>query len=690
MPLRWMVTRRRCITPEVRQAEAAECGLAALAIILGYHGTHVTLEELRRLAGSTARGSSAFFLVALARRFGLVATFSREELETLADLGFPLIAHSRFIHFVVVEGINGEHVWINDPDGGPRTITEAEFNLDFTGIALSFAPGPSHRPRGRAFSWWRYLRARASGRRPLLLVAAGAALAAAFATLASVRLAAAAAGWALGEGGFGGIAVAAAAAALAAGVLGYCRDSSAARCAAAIAGDAVERSFRRLSRLPGRFFFDRQPSQIRAKLGAAITLGSQGAFLASVLGLSLPIVLGAGALAVDRHAGGVIAVSAGLDVLAVALLFGRRGGIAARLGAGAPPIVALSAEQIDQIDTYWVGGGEMDLYTMLAGRHADLAAPLQEAGAQYAALESARSFLSAIRWAGALGFAVLGVTRDYLTFGEAAALVMLAMLIDMPLGKFACYFRLSALKDAAGALADLDEVAVDPVEIGAYRSSPRSPGSHVEARAASWSVGPAQPAVLDGVSFALEPGGQLGICGPSGSGKTILTHLLVGIRQPSSGGLLIDGQPPTAWREGDAVLVTRACVVIDATLRSNLSLGAALPDDVLAAALREVRLWDELEPRGGLDLRLSRGGAELSGGQRSRLDMARAMLRRPRLIVVDGALDSVELALESEIRNAIRRRGTTLVLVSARAETLSACDRVLRLAACEPAVFGSP
>ena len=689
MRLRRMATRRRCITPEVRQAEAAECGLAALAIILGYHGTHVTLEELRRLAGSTARGSSAFFLVALARRFGLVAKFSGEEPETLADLGFPLIVHSRFIHFVVVEGINGEHVWVNDPDGGPRAITKAEFDLDFTGIALSFAPGPGYRPRGRAFSWWRNLRARAIARRLLVFVAAGAALTAAFATLAAVRLAAAAADRALGEAGFEGIAAAAAAAALAAGILGYCRDSGAARLAAAIAGDAIGRSFHRLSHLPGRFFFDRQASQIRAKLGAAITLGAQGAFIAAMLGLSLPVVLGAGALAIDRHAGGIITVSAGLDVVAVTLLFGRRGGMAARLGAGAPPIVALSAEQIDQIETHWVGGGEMDLFTLLAGRHADLAAPLQKAGAQYAALESARCFLSAIRQAGALGFAVLGVVRHYLTFGEAAALVMLAMLIDMSLGKFACHFRLAALKDAAGALADLDEVSVDPVEIGAVRSSLESPGSHVEARAASWSTGPAQPAVLDSVSFALEPGGQLGICGPSGSGKTILTHLLAGIRKPSSGDLLIDGQPPSAGREGDTVLVTRACAVIDATLRSNLALGAALSDDVLVAALCEVRLWDELASRGGLDLRLSRGGAELSGGQRSRVDMARALLRRPRLIVVDGALDSVELALESEIRNAIRRRGTTLVLVSARAETLSACDRVLRLAAGEPAVFGS-
>jgi ABC-type multidrug transport system fused ATPase/permease subunit len=187
---------------------------------------------------------------------------------------------------------------------------------------------------------------------------------------------------------------------------------------------------------------------------------------------------------------------------------------------------------------------------------------------------------------------------------------------------------------------------------------PRHAGSRIELTDVCWSGGLDQPLAVDRVTFDLDPGSHLGIAGASASGKTVITHLLTGLKRPTRGTVLIDGCPPSELPTATAVLIERVGAVFDATVRDNLLLGAPLPDVALRAALRDVRLWDELSPRGGLDLVLSQGGAELSGGQLSRLNLTRALLRRPSLLVIDEALDSVELPLEAQIRSLVRRRGT--------------------------------
>ncbi|HXP78079.1 MAG TPA: cysteine peptidase family C39 domain-containing protein [Stellaceae bacterium] len=677
---RWLALRRsHPVSPEVRQGEAAECGLAAIAIILGYHGVHVPLEELRQAAGSTYLGTSASTMVALARRYGLEAHSFRREPDTLPELGFPLIAHCRFIHFVVVEGMTADHVLLNDPDAGPRRMPLEEFDLEFTGIALTFVPSSALQPRGCGFRWWRYLGGAIRGRFPMIAALAGTALVAALALAGSIRYAGAALDQLSATTPSLRTLALAAAAALVAGGLALLRGRGSARLASAIADDALGRAFRPLARLPGAFFIDRHVDQIIAKLEAPLALAQQGGLAEAAFGLASPLVLSGAALAIDPRAGAVIASTALIDVLSVALIGSRRGGAVARLGDGAPPSVAPATDVIAQMDAHRIGGGEGELFGLLAGQHAAAATPLQEAGAGYAALASWRMFLAAGRLAGALGFGVLAVLGGALAIGDVAALGLLALSLEGPLGNFARQHRLAPLKEAAHELADLDRAR--PLPTAPMSRVAPSGGSRVVATDVSWLGALGQPPGLDGVTFRLEPGCHLGVSGPSASGKTVLVHLLTGIKQPTGGALLIDGRSPLELTPGSAALVAAAGAILDVTLRDNLLLGAALSDDALREALEDVRLWDELMPRGGLDLVLSGGGAELSGGQRSRLFLARALLRVPSLLVIDGALDSVELPLEAHIRGVIRRLGATLVQVSARTESLLACDRVLRLAA---------
>jgi ATP-binding cassette subfamily B protein len=191
---------------------------------------------------------------------------------------------------------------------------------------------------------------------------------------------------------------------------------------------------------------------------------------------------------------------------------------------------------------------------------------------------------------------------------------------------------------------------------------------------------------LSGVTFDVPAGATLAVVGPTGSGKSTLAGLLVRLVDPATGAVVLDGIDLRRLREGEvsgqAAFVAQGTFLFDDTVRGNVTLGGEYDDEQTWAALRTAAAAEFVDrlPQ-GLETRIGERGATLSGGQRQRLALARAVIRRPRLLVLDDATSAVDPAVEARILDALRaaERPSTVVVVAYRQATIALADEVVWL-----------
>lgn len=686
----------RVRTPTLLQMEAVECGAASLGIVLAYFGRWVPLEELRVACGVSRDGSKASNLLRAARRYGLTAKGFKKEPDALADMPWPMIVHWNFNHYLVFEGFKGDHAYLNDPVTGPRRVTRAEFSEAFTGVALAFEKGPEFvagaKPPGLAGMLGRQLkRSRAAVgfalAASLALVLPGIALPAFTKAFVDEVLIGGQRSWLvpllLGMG----------ATALLRAALTALQQSALLKLETKFAMVMASRYVWRLLQLPVPFFGQRHPGDIAGRVAANDRVARllSGEMATAAMSLLTVVFFGLVMLTYD------VALAAVTILLVLGNVLFLRGASRGREDAGRrllseqAKLGAVTIGSIQAIETLKSAGLEGQAFERWAGYQARLLSVRQTLGVHSAMLTVAPTFLNALGTAAILGLGAVRVMDGALTVGALVAFQSLAASFSEPVAKLVGMGgTLQRVKADLQRLNDTLDHAPDPqsglvAEGAEIADGPARLSGAVELVDVSFGYSVLDPPLIEGLSLALAPGMRVALVGGSGSGKSTVGRLICGLVQPWSGQILFDGRPPAeipvGLRAASIAYVDQDVFLFDGSVRDNLTLwDRTVPEAALTRALEDAAILGEVAGRQGqLDAPVAEGGVNFSGGQRQRLEIARALTGNPSILVLDEATAALDVATEKLIDDNLRRRGCTCIIIAHRLSTIRDCDEIIVL-----------
>lgn len=680
-------------TPTILQMEAVECGAAALAMVLAHHGAWIPLEQLRVACGVSRDGSKASNIVRAARSFGLDAKGFRKEPATLHDVPMPCIIHWNFNHFVVLEGIDGDRVYLNDPSVGRRQTDIVELDLAFTGVALAMAPTAAFRKSGHRPQGLRLLlrELRSSKAAAFLLVMVSLALvmpaivAAGFSKIFIDHILIQHTGsWLIP------LLIGMALTALLRAVLTWLRQSLLLRLQTKLSVVMVSRFLWHVMALPVEFFTQRHAGDIATRIAANEQIGRllSGGVAANALNLT-SIVFFAAAMAIYDWPLAAIGVGMSLaNVLALKLIGERRQDLSRSLALEQGKLVGATVGAVRGIETLKASGLEDEAFGQWAGIQAKALNAEQQLGASSIFLDMLPTLFSGLTVAAILGIGGLRVIEGALTLGGLVAFQSLMASFSEPVTDLVNY--VGSLQTIKGGLDRLEDVYNYPLgdsrtpAAAPERFPPKLTGA-VELRDIQFGYSILEPPLLDGINIDIRPGSRVALVGSSGSGKSTLGKLICGLYKPWAGDIRIDGWtlpeiPPPVFANS-ITYVDQDIFLFEGTARENLTLwDSTVTESDLSQALKDAAIYEDIATRAGnYDCYVNEGGTNFSGGQRQRIEIARALVSNPSLIVLDEATGALDPITEKIIDDNLRRRGCTCIIIAHRLSTIRDCDEIIVL-----------
>jgi len=677
--------------PMILQTEAAECGLACLAMVSCFHGHGVDLQTLRHKHSVSLKGTTLTHLIAIADQLALSSRPVKVELEDIDKLRLPAVLHWDFNHFVVLKSVSGRGLTIHDPARGERCIGLHEASKHFTGVALELAPAAGFRPvEERQRISVRQLFGRLSGLKVALtqvLVLAAAlevfAIAAPLYTQVVIDSAIVSDDrdllTVLGLGF------------LLLGLLQTVFTAGRSWLVTVLGTSAnyqlLGNLFHHLVQLPMSFFEKRHLGDIASRFESVnvIQRTLTSAFLEGVMDGVMSLVI----LAM------MLVYSARLTafVCAGALLYGLTRWILYRplRTAQEEQILHAAKQQTTLLETVR-GMQSVKLFNRQAQRRTVFQNRLVDTfNANIRIQQLAIWYTSANRGVFCVENVAVIWTGALLVLGGGLSV---GMLIAFLAYKQQFIARIVALIDKAIDLKMLGlhaervaDIALNPPEttsISAFRPA-RLTGTDIELRNVRFRYSPSDPVVLDNISLRVGEGESVAVIGPSGCGKTTLVKVLLGLLPPTEGEVLLGGVPLGslgAARLRELVgTVMQEDQLFAGSIADNICFFDAEPDqERIEQCATVASVHQEIVAMAmGYNTLVGDMGTALSGGQKQRILLARALYKQPRILVLDEATSHLDVARERVVNEAIRALKITRVIIAHRPETIASADRVIKL-----------
>jgi NHLM bacteriocin system ABC transporter peptidase/ATP-binding protein len=687
---------RRVRTPTVLQMEAVECGAASLAMILAHHGRVVPLTELRERCGISRDGSKASSIVKAARTYGMTAKGFRKDPAELRQMTMPVIVFWQFNHFVVVEGCAKGRVYLNDPASGHRTVTDDEFDKAFTGVVLTFEPGDGFERGGRFPSLTSALRRRLTGSHGALVYAVLAGLMLIIPGLLIPAFSRIYVDDVLGSGledWLGPLVLAMTLTLVLLLVLSGLQQYVLFRLGQRLQVSASARFFWHVLRLPLAFFDMRYAADVssRAQLNDRIAQLLSARLAANLVNLTMIAFYAFVMVQYDVVLTVIGVAVALLNLVAIRLSARRRTAASRRFEQEQGKVLATSFTGLQMIETLKAGGTESDFFARWAGFQAKSIGAEQDLAVSTSYLTVVPTLLTGLTTAAILIVGGERVIAGTLSIGVLVAFQYLLAAFSAPVNDLvALGGELQEIDAGMVRLDDVLEYPTDPVldahapTDGDVDTGARLSGAF-ELRDITFGYSRLEPPLLEGFDLVVEPGARVALIGGSGSGKSTVARILCGLYQPWSGEVLFDGLPrasyPRAVMVNSLALVDQEIVLFEGTVTDNITLwDDTRPEPQVVRAGRDAAIHADVAARaGGYGSLVAEDGRNWSGGQRQRLEIARALVTEPAILVLDEATSALDPTTEQHIDDRLRQRGCTCLIVAHRLSTIRDCDEIVVL-----------
>ena len=677
--------------PVIHQTEAAECGLACLSMIAWYYGHRIDLNTLRRRHPVSLKGVTLRALIQVASHLNLACRPLRAELGQLRQLNLPALLHWDMNHFVVLKSVGRKGIIIHDPACGERFYPTSEASKHFTGVAVELSPSDGFAIKDETtrlpFStFWQQLRGRTHAfiqivalsvvleifviASPFYLqLTVDEVIARGDADLLVVL--------ALGFGLLTGIKVA----------------STAIRFLVILIVQNVlhfeigARLFHHLIRLPITYFEKRHIGDILSRFGSIDPI--RNAIAEGMISGLIDGLMAVATLAMIF----VYSAQLGLVVLAAFLGYATlRLGLYWLLRERSLAVIEAKAQEnstaietVRAIQSLKLFNSESDRESQWLNRYADVVSSNIRLGRTKIGFITINEALFGLENIVTIYLAAHLALGNILTIGMVFAIMSYkqhftekaVLLVEKALD-----FRILELH-----LARLADIALTPLEPGHDQITAYTPQLQggIELRNVSFRYAEAEPFVLENVSFSIKPGEFVTIMGPSGGGKTTLVKLMLGLLEPTSGDILIDGVPlstmgPRAYREH-----------VGAVMQDDHLLSGSIADNIcffdpsfdqarMVACAQLAGIHQEIMamPMNYNSL-IGDMGSSLSGGQKQRVLLARALYRQPRILFLDEGTAHLDVDNERQINQNLAKLNMTRISIAHRAEFGSGADRILHL-----------
>lgn len=676
--------------PVIQQNEVAECGLACLAMVAGFYGYRCSLSELRNRFNLSLQGSTLIDLICFAEHLHLSSRPLRIEIEQLAQLKFPAILHWDMNHFVVLENVKGFNCVIVDPINGRNVMTLEQVSEHFTGVALELLPTSDFKPkvkieRLRFRDFW----SRVTGlKRSLSILLVLALLLQLFAIAAPYYIQ-----LVVDDVLLTGDEQLLIVLALGFGLLLLFDTATTAlrgfvilQLGSALNLQMAANLFHHLVRLPLNFFEKRHIGDVLSRFSSLgkvkdiLVNGLLEALIDGIMALTILVVLFWYSITLAL----VVCTALVLYSSVRLMLYPKfREATENQILAGAKEH-SHQIETLRAMQTVKLFGAENIREINWQQMYVDLTNQDIRVGLFNISYQLANKLISGLEnvfviYLGARAVLVGGFSTGMLF----AFIAYKSQFIERSVRLIDKLIQFRMLNLHFERLAD---IALTPVEVLTGEGKARHElNGGLAVQNLSYRYSDNSPFIINNLNLQIRSGELVAIVGPSGFGKTTLFKLLLGMLQPTSGKVMIDGLQLNDIDQrhfrAQIATVMQDDRLLSGSIRENISFFSEQVDDVwLRQCARMASIEEDIErmPMKYSTL-IGDMGSSLSGGQKQRVLLARALYRRPKILLMDEATSHLDSQTEAAVNHAIRQLHITRVIIAHRLETISAADRVIDL-----------